>query len=178
MTRQDHHNHHSGGKERIIQKDHRQTKSRSPMITKTSETMTTMTSFIYHIIGSTISQFGIGSSQGGLALTMFIRGKPQEIPDHVVASLGFKNAFCSTQRDHCLTVLHRLCPHRPAWLDVALTLLARPMVINNPTAVKPSATWDGLPYGGSTQHPALLRRYDRDGALKQLTSEVQASRSR
>ena len=56
-------------------------------------------------------QFGIGTRQGGLAMTMSIRATLQENQDYVIASLDFKNAFCTIQRDHCLTVLQKLCSH-------------------------------------------------------------------
>ena len=49
-------------------------------------------------------QFGIGTPQGGLAMTMSIRARLQENPDHVIASLDFKNAICSIQGDHCPTL--------------------------------------------------------------------------
>ena len=71
-------------------------------------------------------QFGIGTPQKGLTITMSIRAKLQENPDHVVASLDFKNAFCSLKREHCLVVLQKLCPHNPAWLDVVANPLALP----------------------------------------------------
>ena len=93
-------------------------------------------------------------------MTTSTRAKLQENPDHVVASLDFKNAFCSIQRDHCLTVLRNLCPHQPQWLDVVFKLLPRPTVINNPTAQKPKHNLDGLPQGGSHEHSHFLRRDD------------------
>ena len=75
---------------------------------------------------------------------------------------------------HSLAVLHQLCPHHPAWLEVVSNLLARPMVINNPTgADKPSATWDGFPQGD--EHPVVFHDHDRNcqwWQLRQLTSEV------
>ena len=88
-------------------------------------------------------QFGIGTPQGGLAMTMSIRARLQENPDyHVVASLDFKNAFCTIKRDHCLTVLRKLCPHRPQWLDVAENLLSRATVVSYPAIDKPSRYMD------------------------------------
>ena len=92
-------------------------------------------------------QFGIGTPQGGLATSLSIRARLAAHPDHVVASLDFKNAFGTLQRSTCMDTLRRLCPHCPAWLDVVNIILARPTVINNPTADKPSKTWDGLPQG-------------------------------
>ena len=92
-------------------------------------------------------QFGIGTFQGGLAMTLAIRAKLADHPDDIVASLDFKNAVGTLKRDTCMGVLQRLCFHNPAWLDVVGVLLARPTVIANPTADKPSATCDGLPQG-------------------------------
>ena len=109
-------------------------------------------------------------------MTMSIRARLQGNPDHVVASLDFKNAFCSIHRDHCLTVLHKLCPHWPQWLDVVSNLLARPTVINKSTAEKPSATRDELPQGDplSTLLFSVVMTETVNEAIKQLTSEVQA----
>ena len=92
-------------------------------------------------------QFGIGTPQGGLAMTLSIRARLSTNPTHVVASLDFKNAFGTLKRSTCMETLRKLCPQCPAWLDVVNVLLARPTVINNPTADKPSKTWDGLPQG-------------------------------
>ena len=80
-----------------------------------------------------------------------------------------------SQRDHCLAVLHKLGPHHPAWLDVVANLLARPTVINSPTADKPSATWDVLPrHPLSTPVFSTVTTDTVKSALRQLTSEVQA----
>ena len=92
-------------------------------------------------------------------MTMSIRARLQENPpDHVMASLDFKNAFCSIQRDHCLTVLRQLCPHQPQWLDVVSNLLATPTVINNPHVGRP-------PPAGSSEHPHFLCGHDRNSEL-------------
>ena len=69
-------------------------------------------------------QFGIGAPQGGLAMTLSIRARLAAHPDHVVASLDFKNALGTLQRSTCMDTLR-----------------------NNPTADRPSKTWDGLPQG-------------------------------
>ena len=43
-------------------------------------------------------QFGIGTPQGGLAMTLSIRARLAANPTHVIASLDFKNAFGTLQR--------------------------------------------------------------------------------
>ena len=105
-------------------------------------------------------------------MTISIRDRRQENPDHVVASLDFKKAFCSTQRDHCLTVLRKLCPRQPQWLDVVSNLLARPTVINNPTAQNMGWPPPGGPMG--TLIFSVVMTETVNNALHQLTSEVQA----
>ena len=119
-------------------------------------------------------QFGIGTPQGGLAMTLSIRARLAANPEHVIASLDFKNAFGTLQRSTCLDTLRKLCPHNPAWLDVVNVLLARPTVINNPTAEKPSQTWDGLPQGDPLS-TLLFSTVMSDvvlQAVKSITSEV------
>ena len=90
-------------------------------------------------------QFGIGTPQGGLAMTLSIRARLAEHPEHAVASLDFKNAFGTFQRNTCMDTLRRFCPHCPAWLDIVNVILARPTIIGIPTADTPSRAWDGLP---------------------------------
>ena len=121
-------------------------------------------------------QYGIGTPQGGLAMTMAIRARLQENPDHVVASLDFKNAFCTIKRDHCLTVLRKLCPHNPLWLDVAENLLGRGTVVSYPAAERPNRTWDGLPQGDpmSALIFSTVMTETVNTALRQTASEVQA----
>ena len=107
-------------------------------------------------------------------MTLSIRARLAANPEHVIASLDFKNAFGTLQRSTCLDTLRKLCPHNPAWLDVVNVLLARPMVINNPTADKPSQTWDGLPQGDPLS-TLLFSTVMSDvvlQAVKSITSEV------
>ena len=73
-------------------------------------------------------------------MTMSIRARLQENPDYVLTSLDFKNAFCTIKRDHCLTVLRKLCPHQPQWLDVAENMLSRATVVSYPATDKPHRT--------------------------------------
>ena len=47
-------------------------------------------------------QFGIGTPQGGLAMTTAIKAHLAQNPDHVVACLDFKNAFGSINRTTCV----------------------------------------------------------------------------
>ena len=119
-------------------------------------------------------QFGIGTPQGGLAMTLSIRARLADNPDHVVASLDFKNAFGTLQRTTCLNTLRRLCPHCPAWLDVVNVILARPTVIGNPTADTASRTWDGLPQGDplSTLLFSTVMSEVVSQAVRDITSEV------
>ena len=76
---------------------------------------------------------------------------------------------------HAWTLCAKLCPHCPAWLDVVNVLLARPTVINNPTADKPSKTWDGLPQGDplSTLLFSTVMSDVVSQAVRTITSEVQ-----
>ena len=119
-------------------------------------------------------QFGIGTPQGGLAMTLSIRARLATNPTHVVASLDFKNAFGTLKRSTCMETLRKLCPQCPAWLDVVNVLLARPVVINNPTADKPSKTWDGLPQGDplSTLLFSTVMSEIVSQAVRAITSEV------
>ena len=121
-------------------------------------------------------QFGIGTPQGGLAMTLTIRARLAANPTHVVASLDFKNAFGTLQRSTCMDTLRKLCPQCPAWLDVVNVLLARPTIINNPTADKPCKTWDGLPQGDllSTLLFSAVMSEAVSQAVRTITSEVQA----
>ena len=120
-------------------------------------------------------QFGIGTLQGGLAMTLTIRARLAANPTHVVASLDFKNAFGTLQRSTCMDTLRKLCPQCPAWLDVVNVLLARPTIINNPTADKPCKTWDGLPQGDplSTLLFSTVMSEVVSQAVRTITSEVQ-----
>ena len=88
----------------------------------------------------------------------------------------FKNAFCAIKRDHCLTVLRKLCPHRPQWLDVAENLLSRATVVSYPAIHKPNRTWDRLPQGDpmSALIFSTVMTETVNTAVKQLTSEEQA----
>ena len=61
-------------------------------------------------------QFGIGTPQGGLAMTTALKAHLADNPSHVVACLDFKNAFGTIDRVTCMQVLGELCPHSPAWL--------------------------------------------------------------
>ena len=121
-------------------------------------------------------QFGIGTPQAGLAMTLTIRARLAANPTHVVASLDFKNAFGTLQRSTCMDTLRKLCPQCPAWLDVVNVLLARPTIINNPTADKPCKTWDGLPQGDplSTLLFSTVMSEVVSQAVRTITSEVQA----
>ena len=49
-------------------------------------------------------QFGIGTSQGGLAMTTALKAHLAEHPTHVVACLDFKNAFGTIDRGTCMKV--------------------------------------------------------------------------
>ena len=73
-----------------------------------------------------------------------------------------------------MNTLRKLCPHCPAWLDVVNVTLARPTVINNPTADKPSKTWDGLPQGDplSTLLFSTVMSEVVSQAVRVITSEV------
>ena len=77
-------------------------------------------------------QFGIGTPQGGLAMTTAIKAHLAQHPDHVVACLDFKNAFGSINRTTCVKALRELCPHHPAWLDTVNVLLSEPVLVVNP----------------------------------------------
>ena len=70
-------------------------------------------------------QFGIGTPQGGLAMTTALKAHLSTHPNHVVACLDFKNAFGTIDRTTCMKVLRELCPH-PAWLDTVNVLLSEP----------------------------------------------------
>ena len=59
-------------------------------------------------------QFGIGTPQGGLAMTTALKAHLTAHPSHVVACLDFKNAFGTIDRTTCIKVLRELCPHHPA----------------------------------------------------------------
>ena len=107
-------------------------------------------------------------------MTLSIGARLADNPDHVVASLDFKNAFGTLQRTTCLNTLRRLCPHCPAWLDVVNVILARPTVIGNPTADTASKTWDGLPQGDplSTLLFSTVMSEVVSQAVRDITSEV------
>ena len=49
-------------------------------------------------------QFGIGTPQGGLAMTTALKAHLADNPTHVVACLDFKNAFGSIDRATCMKV--------------------------------------------------------------------------
>ena len=77
-------------------------------------------------------QFGIGTPQGGLAMTTALKAHLSRHPTHVVACLDFKNAFGSIDRTTCVKVLRELCPQNPAWLDAVNVLLSEPVLVVNP----------------------------------------------
>ena len=77
-------------------------------------------------------QFGIGTPQGGLAMTTAIKAHLAQHPTHVVACLDFKNAFGPINRTTCVEALRELCPHHPAWLDAVNVLLSEPVLVVNP----------------------------------------------
>ena len=103
-------------------------------------------------------QFGIGTPQGGLAMTLSIRARLAANPTHVIASLDFKNAFVARAWTLCEDSVH----------------IAQPTVINNPTGDKPSKTWDGLPQGDplSTLLFSSVMSEVVSQAVRTITSEV------
>ena len=92
-------------------------------------------------------QFGIGTPQGGLAMTTALKAHLSTHPNHVVACLDFKNAFGTIDRTTCIKVLRKLCPHHPAWLDAVNVLLSEPALVVNPERNHLAMTYDGLPRG-------------------------------
>ena len=83
-------------------------------------------------------QFGIGTPQGGLAMTTALKAHLMQHPTHVVACLDFKNAFGSIDRTTCVKVLRELCPQNPAWLDAVNIPTGRASVGRQPGA---ATTW-------------------------------------
>ena len=94
-------------------------------------------------------QFGIGTPQGGLAMTTALKAHLADNPTHVVACLDFKNAFGTIDRTTCMKVLRELCPHNPAWLDAVNVLLDLPASVINPHRNHLAMTYDGLPHRGT-----------------------------
>ena len=119
-------------------------------------------------------QFGIGTPQGGLAMTTAIKAHLAQHPDHVVACLDFKNAFGSINRTTCVEALRELCPHHPAWLDAVNVLLSEPVLVVNPAENHLAMTYDGLPQGDplSTLIFSLSMTEVLHKAVRQTTSEV------
>ena len=100
-------------------------------------------------------QFGIGTLQGGLAMTTALRATLAEHPSHVVACLDFKNAFGAIERTTCMEILRELRPQSPAWLDTVNIMMSQPALVTNPCRNHAAITYDGL-----------------HKRIKQLTSEV------
>ena len=119
-------------------------------------------------------QFGIGTPQGGLAMTTAIKAHLEQNPDHVVACLDFKNAFGTIDRPTCIKALRELCPHQPAWLDAVHVLLSWPALVVNPAENHLAKTYDGLPQGDplSTLIFSLSMTEILHKAVRQTTSEV------
>ena len=119
-------------------------------------------------------QFGIGTPQGGLAMTTAIKAHLSAHPDHVVACLDFKNAFGTIDRTTCIQVLRELCPHHPAWLDAVNVLLSEPALVVNPERNHLAMTYDGLPQGDplSTLVFSLSMTEVLHKAVRKTTSEV------
>ena len=119
-------------------------------------------------------QYGIGTPQGGLAMTTAIKAHLAQHPDHVVACLDFKNAFGSINRTTCVKALRELCPHNPAWLDTVNVLLSEPVLVVNPAENHLAMTYDGLPQGDplSTLLFSLSMTEVLHKAVRQTTSEV------
>ena len=119
-------------------------------------------------------QFGIGTQQGGLAMTTAIKAHLAQHPDHVVACLDFKNAFGSINRTTCVKALRELCPHHPAWLDTVNVLLSEPVLVVSPAENHLAMTYDGLPQGDplSTLIFSLSMTEVMHKAVRQTTSEV------
>ena len=74
------------------------------------------------------------------------------------------------QRSACMDTLRKFYPHHPAWLDVVGVILARSTVMGNPTADKPSRTWDGFPQ----EDPLSTLLFSRSWVshVRSITSEV------
>ena len=121
-------------------------------------------------------QFGIGTPQGGLAMTTALKAHLSAHPDHVVACLDFKNAFGTIDRTTCIQVLRELCPHHPAWLDAVNVLLSEPALVVNPERNHLAMTYDGLPQGDplSTLVFSLSMTEVLHKAVRKTTSEVTA----
>ena len=119
-------------------------------------------------------QFGIGTPQGGLAMTTALKAHLADNPTHVVACLDFKNALSSIDRSTCVNVLRELCPHNPAWLDAVNVLLAQPVLVINPYRNHLAMTYDGLPQGDplSTLAFSLAMTEVIRKAVRETTSEV------
>ena len=119
-------------------------------------------------------QFGIGTPQGGLAMTTAIKAHLAQHQEHVVACLDFKNAFGTIDRTTCLKALRELCPHQPAWLDAVNVLLSWPALVVNPAENHLAMTYDGLPQGDplSTLIFSLAMTEILHKAVRQTTSEV------
>ena len=119
-------------------------------------------------------QFGIGTPQGGLAMTTVLKAHLAENPTHVVACLDFKNAFGTIDRTTCMNVLRELCPQNPAWLDAVNVLLAQPVLVINPYRNHLAMTYDGLPQGDplSTFVFSLAMTEVIHKAVRATTSEV------
>ena len=119
-------------------------------------------------------QFGIGTPQGGLAMTIALRAHLADNPSHVVACLDFNNAFGTIDKVSCMEVLRELCLHNPAWLDAINVLLTQPALVINPYRNHLALTYDGLPQGDplSTLVFSLTMTEVMHKAAKQNTSEM------